>query len=68
MNSTEQIIEDLLAVSSTSNTREKHLLRESLRNLVRLAKAEQMLEMRMDLAKVAYPAHHHAPSPFLARQ
>ena len=70
MNSTEQVIEEILAATCTTNTniKEKHFYRESLRNLVRLAKAEQLLEMRMDAASVAYPAHHNSPSIFMARQ
>jgi hypothetical protein len=57
MNVTEQVIEELMAASFSGNTniREKYFLRESLYNLVRLAKAEQLQEMRMDVAKVVCP-------------
>lgn len=58
MNVTEQVIEGLVAASFARNMdiREKYFLRESLYNLVRLAKAEQMQEMRADIARVVCPA------------
>jgi hypothetical protein len=45
---TELSIEDLVAVvcGAEATAREKHVCRESLRGLVRLAKSEQMLEIR----------------------
>lgn len=53
MKVTEKTIEDLITVALASNAdaRQKHFFRESLRNLVRLAKAEQMQELRMDVAR-----------------
>jgi hypothetical protein len=49
--STETLIEDLVTATYGDNVsaREKHAFGEALRGLVRLAKAEQMLEMRMDI-------------------
>jgi hypothetical protein len=57
MNVTEKTIDELIALTFAACTdpREKHYFRESLRNLVRLAKAEQMMEMRFDVAKVTCP-------------
>ncbi|MBS1186802.1 MAG: hypothetical protein H6R04_820 [Burkholderiaceae bacterium] len=51
---TEQVIAAMVAASGvdSQDIRARHLFRESLRNLVRLAKAEQLLEMRADVAKV----------------
>lgn len=48
---TDEVIEDLIDVScgEQGSTRERYLYREALRSLVRLAKAEQMYEMRADL-------------------
>lgn len=49
--STETLIEDLVTATYGDNVsaREKHAFGEALRGLVRLAKAEQMLEMRTDI-------------------
>jgi hypothetical protein len=49
--STETLIEELVTATYGDNisAREKHAFGEALRGLVRLAKAEQMLEMRMDI-------------------
>lgn len=35
-----------------ATSRERHMYRETLRNLVRLAKAEQMAEMRVNVEKL----------------
>ena len=53
MTLTEKTIEELISISFAKNPdpRQQHFFRESLRNLVRLAKAEQMLEMRTDVTK-----------------
>jgi hypothetical protein len=49
----ETMIESLVqAVQGNKTLREQFLLRESLRNLVRLAKAEQMLEIRASVLKL----------------
>jgi len=52
--SSEQLIEELLTTTydGSHSTRQKHVLREALRSLVRLAKAEQMLEIRTDVKKI----------------
>ncbi len=56
MSVTEQTIDELIAATFTSHStlKEKYFFRESLRNLVRLAKAEQLRDMRMDVAKVTH--------------
>lgn len=52
--SSDQLIEELLTTTydGSHSTRQKHVLREALRSLVRLAKAEQMLEIRTDVKKI----------------
>ncbi|MEA5097496.1 MAG: hypothetical protein VB032_03045 [Burkholderiaceae bacterium] len=66
----EQIIEALVATYDIGNKdiRAKHLFRESLHNLVRLAKAELLLEMRKDVAKVTCPMRGVASSAFTTRE
>ncbi|RJX32998.1 MAG: hypothetical protein C4516_02835 [Oxalobacter sp.] len=58
MNLTEKTIDELIAVSFAkfSDPREKYYFRESMRNLVRLAKAEKMREIRMDATRAMAPA------------
>lgn len=48
---TDAMIEDLVNVTCAeqASEREKHMYREVLRSLVRLAKVEQRFEMRSDL-------------------
>lgn len=48
---TEEMIEDLVNVTcgEQASARERHVYREALRSLVRLAKAEQMFEMKSDI-------------------
>ena len=62
MNVTEQVIEELMATSFAGSTdiRERYFLKESLLNLVRLAKAEQTQEMRTDVARVVCPVSQKA--------
>jgi hypothetical protein len=52
---TETAIEDLVAATCGKNAtaRQKHVYRETLRGLVRLAKSEQMFEMRTNVDKLA---------------
>lgn len=52
---TEHLIEQLMIATYGGNVsvREQHAFKEALRGLVRLAKAEQMLEMRKDIRKVS---------------
>ncbi len=66
---TEQIIEALVASHDFVNPdlRAKYLFRESLRNLVRLAKAEQLMEIRKDVARAVSPVHGIASSEFTTR-
>lgn len=48
---TDEMIADLvdLTCGEQAGARERHLYREALRSLVRLAKAEQMFEMKSDI-------------------
>ena len=52
--STEDLIEELTAATygDSVSAREKRAFVDALRGLVRLAKAEQMLELRTDVKKV----------------
>lgn len=51
---TDAAIEDLVVAACTETTtaREKYVYREALRGLVRLAKSEQMLEMKSDIGRL----------------
>lgn len=51
---TEELTEELTAATcgTTASLREKRAFIEALRGLVRLAKAEQMLELRTDMKTV----------------
>ncbi|HEY8606042.1 MAG TPA: hypothetical protein VIM12_02870 [Noviherbaspirillum sp.] len=51
-------IEDLIhaTLGSNASARERHVLRESLLNLVRLARAEQCAEMQASLDKAVHAA------------
>lgn len=56
---TEEMIEELVDVTcgAQAGAREKHVYREALRSLVRLAKSEQMYEMKADIQTlVSVPA------------
>ena len=46
---TDQAIIDLIEVAGTMNSRERYLYRQSLQALVRLAKTEQMNEVRANI-------------------
>lgn len=50
---TEATIDNLVAnvCGEDATAREKHLFRESLRGLVRLARAEQLVEMKSNVGK-----------------
>ena len=54
---TDQLIADLVEAGfgKEAGLREKHILRESLYSLVRLAKAEQLLEMKTNVKKLTAP-------------
>jgi hypothetical protein len=49
----------LVAFGETASDRAKHIYRESLRNLVRLAKAERTQEMQIDLAHLHAEQDEH---------
>lgn len=51
---TEITIENLVSATcrEQASAREKHVFREALRGLVRLAKSEQMLEMKADVSRL----------------
>jgi hypothetical protein len=51
---TDEVIESLVATAlgPDAGMREKHLYRESLRSLVRLAKSEQVLEIRNSVRRL----------------
>lgn len=62
--STDQMIEEMVAANlgETVSGRQKHVYREALRGLVRLAKKEQLLAMKSDVAKLTgdpVPDLHH---------
>lgn len=48
---TEVVIEALVAASGNATSREKHIYRETLLSLVRLAKSEQIAAMKKDIVK-----------------
>ena len=52
--STDTMIDEMVDATfgNTVSARQQHLYRESLRALVRLAKAEQLRDMRLDLRKL----------------
>lgn len=52
--STDQVVSDLVAslLPPDSSVREKHIVREALRGLVRLAKSEQMVEMKNNVRRL----------------
>lgn len=54
MNGTDQVIEAMLIATYPNETseRNKNIYREALRGLVRLAKAEQLLQMNVDMERV----------------
>lgn len=57
----ETMIEDLVnSTVGNKSLREKHLFREALRNLARLAKAEQMLEIKTSVKKLTGALTTHA--------
>jgi hypothetical protein len=54
---TEQAISQLVAAAGNLSMREAHLYRQSLLALVRLAKAEQMREVRTSVSHLLGDAH-----------
>lgn len=57
-------IEDLIlaTLSDSANSRERHMLRESLLNLVRIAQAEQRAEMLESVGKALQPEQAVLPA------
>lgn len=71
----DQVIEDLIAATlgPDASAREKHMYRESLRGLVRLAKAEQVLEIKESVQRLtgvlaAHTARRRAKAVLLAQR
>jgi hypothetical protein len=58
---TNAVIEDLISatLSDEASARERHLFRENLRNLVRLAKVEQIVEIKDNVKKLAGAIEAH---------
>ena len=54
MLNSDDVIENLvdLTCGETATTKDRHVYRESLRNLVRLAKVEQKQQIRMELYQI----------------
>lgn len=59
---TDQVIEALIAATITDEVtaRQKHIYRENLRSLVRLAKAEQIVEIKANVKKLAGALETHS--------
>lgn len=49
---TEAMIAELVELNSDMSAKQRHLLRESLRSLVRLAKTEQVMEIKANVRKL----------------
>jgi len=66
MHHTERIIEDMVRATckGKSDMRARHLMRESLRSLVRMAKTEKLLEIRNSSLKLACSSGKLASSTF----
>jgi len=60
--STDQIIRELITtlLPANANLREKHVMLESLNSLVRLAKSEQILEMKTNIRRLTGPFSAYA--------
>lgn len=52
-NPTDNIIEEIIAGGGEPDLRQRHVFRQTLYSLVRLAKAEQLSEMRVDVERAA---------------
>lgn len=54
---TDQVVSDLIVslLPQDCSMRQQHLLREALNSLVRLAKSEQMLEMKNNVRRLTGP-------------
>jgi hypothetical protein len=51
MTQTDQAIEQIVMAFALPTAREQQIIREGLQNLCRLAQAEQLLQMRLDVNK-----------------
>lgn len=62
MSVTDEVIDNLLAAtfSEQATARQKHVYRENLRNLVRLAKSEQVAEIKDNVRKLAGQLEAHS--------
>jgi hypothetical protein len=58
---TDEVIENLIdaTLSTAAPLRERHIYRESLRSLVRLAKAEQIVEIKANVRRLAGALESH---------
>ncbi|HEY4541273.1 MAG TPA: hypothetical protein VIG66_02745 [Noviherbaspirillum sp.] len=58
---TDEIIEELVTamLGSEAGVRERHLLRENLRSLVRVAKAEQVVDIKASVRRLAGALESH---------
>ena len=71
---TDQVIEALMAIwGEEADLREKHMYRESLRTLVRLAKSEQLMDIKASVRKLtgsmeAHQARRRAKAVLLAQR
>jgi hypothetical protein len=72
---TDQVIENLIAamLGDDATMRQKHLFRESLRGLVRLAKSEQVMDIKANVKKLtgaldAQNARRRAKAVLLAQR
>lgn len=61
---TANAIEDLIqaTLGDTATARERHLLRQSLLNLVRMARAEQRAEMQESVGKALHAVQTELPA------
>lgn len=59
---TEDVIENLITVTLSEDApmRQRHLFRESLRSLVRLAKAEQIVEIKTNVRRLTGALETHS--------
>ena len=59
---TDQVIEALVSATAGEEVtaRQRHILRENLRSLVRLAKAEQIVEIKTNVKKLAGALEMHS--------
>lgn len=63
-NVSDQLIEEFLSTASHSlgSSRERYLLRETMYSLLRLARAEQLLDIRHSVNRLVPASLRHAPT------